>query len=193
MDINEKKEVGDKMLRLNIQQFGGRGASSSNSASSKTSNAKKKAGYLVINEMIDEDFKKLKEQIAKYREENSKTFHNWYDFRRDEHPEMSEEEFREEKKKRYNAHMSFQYDNRGMANLSGKSDESLRKGIVRHYDDLQAKVEKKIGKIKYITKTGNNGYDYRMENAKGESVSVEVIGAGGYNIQRYHTRWIIKK
>ena len=158
-----------------------------------TSSTKRKLGYVVVNEMIENDIKNLKKQLDDYRDERSKSFHDWYDFRRDEHQDMSDEEFRKEKGKRYDAHRAFQYEHRGMENLSQLSNERLEKQVKKHYEDLQAKVENKIGKIKYITKTGNNGYDYRMENAKGESVSVEVIGAGGYNVQRYHTRWIIKK
>lgn len=173
-------------MRFNIQLFGGRGASSS-------SNGSKKPGYLVINEMIEDDIKSLKEQIRKFREENSKTFHDWYDTRREDHPEMSDEEYQKYKRGLYDKHMRFQYDNRSLNILSQLSNERLEKSVKDHYDDLQAKVEQKIGKIKYITKTGNNGYDYRMENSKGDSVAVEVIMAGGYNIQRRHTRWIIKK
>lgn len=59
------------------------------------------------------------------------------------------------------------------------------------YTQLQAKVEKKIGTILEISADGNNGYDFIFLGTTG-SCRVEVIGAGGYNIQRYHTRWIIK-
>lgn len=69
--------------------------------------------------------------------------------------------------------------------------EKVKKSVIDHYKNLQSKVEKKIGKILEITPTGNNGYDYFMKGENG-NCEVEVILAGGYNIQRLHTRWIIK-
>ena len=69
--------------------------------------------------------------------------------------------------------------------------EKVEKMVNNHFDKLQAKVEAKIGKIEKIQATGSNGHDYIFKGENG-SCSVEVIGAGGYNIQRYHTRWIIK-
>lgn len=70
------------------------------------------------------------------------------------------------------------------------SEEQLKKDIDAHYKTLQAKVEKKIGKIIKVEHLG--GYDYRFEGENG-NCGVEVIIAGGYNIQRKHTRWIITK
>ena len=79
----------------------------------------------------------------------------------------------------------------------GEEDKALqdiearfKKDIDKHFDTLQAKVEKKIGKILEISHLG--GDDYRFKGELGEC-KVEVILAGGYNIQRLHTRWIIKK
>lgn len=68
--------------------------------------------------------------------------------------------------------------------------ERIKKDIRKHYKMLQDKVEKKIGKIIKIEKLG--GYDYGFEGELDKCV-VEVIYAGGYNVQRRHTRWIIKK
>ena len=172
--------------------MGSRGANSS-IKSKESNNTNRKDGYVVINQMIQDDIVTLKEQLKEYRKKSSEAFHNWYDFRRSEHPELTDEQFGEEKRKRHNEYLSFERDNRGLNSLNDMSDARLEKAVKDHYEGLQAKVEKKIGKIKYIIKTGNNGYNYRMENAKGESVAVQVIGAGGYNVQRYHTRWIIKK
>lgn len=69
-------------------------------------------------------------------------------------------------------------------------EERARKLVDKHFNTLQAKVEKKIGTIIKITSLG--GDDYRFEGTEG-NCKVEVILAGGYNIQRLHTRWIIKK
>lgn len=66
----------------------------------------------------------------------------------------------------------------------------LRKMIDARFKTLQAKVEKKIGTILEIDHIG--GDDYRFKGELGYC-SVEVIGAGGYNVQCWHTRWIIKK
>lgn len=71
-----------------------------------------------------------------------------------------------------------------------KVSEIFKKDINKHFDSLQAKVENKIGKIQLIYHIG--GDDYRFEGENG-NCSVRVILAGGYNIQRLHTRWIITK
>ena len=70
------------------------------------------------------------------------------------------------------------------------AQEKMEKDVRNHFNTLQAKVEKKIGKILEIESLG--GSDYRFIGEEG-NCSVEVILAGGYNIQRLHTRWIIKK
>lgn len=66
------------------------------------------------------------------------------------------------------------------------------KEINRHFKQLQQKVEKQIGKIIKIKPISDNGYDYKFIGENGHCI-IEVILAGGYNIQRLHTRWIIKK
>lgn len=70
--------------------------------------------------------------------------------------------------------------------------ELSKKEIDSHFKKLQQKVEKVIGNIVKIEPTGENGYDYIFKGTDG-NCEIEVILAGGYNIQRLHTRWIIKK
>lgn len=71
-----------------------------------------------------------------------------------------------------------------------KCYELVKKMVDKHFETLQKKVEKKIGEIIKIESLG--GYDYEFVGKEG-TCKVEVILAGGYNIQRLHTRWIIKK
>ena len=66
------------------------------------------------------------------------------------------------------------------------------KEIDDHFQKLQQKVEDVIGNITMIKPTGENGYDYLFVGTNG-SCEVKVILAGGYNIQRLHTRWIVNK
>lgn len=73
-----------------------------------------------------------------------------------------------------------------------KFTELAKKEIETHFKQLQNKVEKVIGKIEEIKPYGNNGYNYIFKGTE-SSCTIEVILAGGYNIQRLHTRWIIKK
>lgn len=70
--------------------------------------------------------------------------------------------------------------------------ETLKKDINEHFKVLQAKVENKIGEIVEIDPFDASGTNYHFEGAKG-SCNVEVILAGGYNIQRLHTRWIVTR
>lgn len=80
----------------------------------------------------------------------------------------------------------FFYDNGHKSNY----EELFRKAINDHFKKLQSKVENKIGEIVKIEPLSNNGADYHFEGTNG-SCNVEVILAGGYNIQRLHTRWIV--
>ena len=70
--------------------------------------------------------------------------------------------------------------------------ELAKKEIDTHFKQLQLKVEKTIGIIQEIKPYGNNGYNYIFKGTEG-FCTIEVVLAGGYNIQRLHTRWIIKK
>lgn len=73
--------------------------------------------------------------------------------------------------------------------FSADFEEKCKKEINKHFEQLQAKVENKIGRIIEINDLG--GDDYAFVGEKDKCV-VEVIWAGGYNIQRLHTRWIVK-
>lgn len=73
--------------------------------------------------------------------------------------------------------------------FSNNFEEMAKNMIDKHFNELQAKVEKKIGRIIKIESFG--GDDYAFNGERGDCV-VEVIWAGGYNIQRLHTRWIVK-
>ena len=75
-------------------------------------------------------------------------------------------------------------------NLRGLEEE-VEKMVDKHFDALQAKVEKKIGKIITIESLSGTGYDYRFTGKTGNCV-IRLVNAGGYNIQIAHTRWIIK-
>lgn len=65
----------------------------------------------------------------------------------------------------------------------------IEKLVENHFNKLQLKVEKKIGKILEIDHIEGNDYFFKGEK---DSCKIEVIYAGGYNIQVAHTRWIIK-
>jgi len=67
-------------------------------------------------------------------------------------------------------------------------NEEVAKEITAHYERLQAKVESKIGKIEKIETIGNNGHDYTFTGTNGKC-QIKVVNAGGWNIQRKHTRW----
>lgn len=69
--------------------------------------------------------------------------------------------------------------------------EQVKKMVDNHFEALQAKVEKKIGKIITIESLNGGGYDYRFTGKTGNCV-IRLVNAGGYNIQCKHTRWIIK-
>lgn len=71
-----------------------------------------------------------------------------------------------------------------------KAVEIFKKDIDKHFKTLQTKVENKIGNIIQIQHLGGDNYKFIGEL---NNCNVEVILAGGYNIQRLHTRWVIKK
>lgn len=95
----------------------------------------------------------------------------------------------------FNILQSHRYSNKYYNSLSYCSDEEriincIKVAVDEHFKMLQAKVEKKIGKIINITNVNGNTYWFKGEL---DECYTEVILAGGYNIQRLHTRWLIKK
>lgn len=96
------------------------------------------------------------------------------------------------KEKAHDDYWDYKYSNAFYRDYAWSNDieERAIKLVDKHFNSLQAKVEKKIGTIVKITSLG--GDDYRFEGTEG-NCKVEVILAGGHNIQRLHTRWIIKK
>ena len=68
--------------------------------------------------------------------------------------------------------------------------ERIDKDVKAHFEKLQMKVNERIGEIKEIEDLGGN--DYYFKGNKG-NVGVRVIFAGGWNIQRLHTRWIFDR
>lgn len=97
----------------------------------------------------------------------------------------------------FNIVQSHRYMNKhyNTLNWSGNQSEEHIKKIIRtwvdkHFETLQARVEKKIGKIIEIQNVNGNTYGFKGEL---DECFIEVILAGGYNIQKLHTRWIITK
>ena len=89
------------------------------------------------------------------------------------------------------SYWKYKRENNFYSNYAWSKDfeDRCRKEIDKHFKKLQNKVEAKIGDIIKIKHLGEDNYEF--EGTKG-NCKVEVIFAGGYNIQRLHTRWIIK-
>lgn len=97
----------------------------------------------------------------------------------------------------YNAMKYYKYSNKyyyGLTYMGNQSEDHIkdviRISVNQHFEKLQQKVEKKIGKIIKIIQINGNIYAFEGEL---DNCNVEVILAGGYNVQRLHTRWIITK
>lgn len=119
--------------------------------------------------------------VKKIQDENREAYQNKVKFERN-----NSYMFRAYDKSMYRYHQHRNEEDIAIEKVS----EIFKKDINKHFDSLQAKVENKIGKIQLIYHIG--GDDYRFEGENG-NCSVRVILAGGYNIQRLHTRWIITK
>lgn len=97
----------------------------------------------------------------------------------------------------FNIMQSHKYSNKQYYTLTYCGDQSeehikkiIRVWVEKHFETLQARVEKKIGKIIEIWNVNGNTYGFKGEL---DDCFIEVILAGGYNIQRLHTRWVITK
>lgn len=150
--------------------------------------------YQELNDIVKEAGKELEDKIDEY----IKTNNDYPDFTRkgafdkkffDEDIEKINQEYlkNKEKLRSYIKSNNFFYEKGRKSNF----EKICKEMVDRHFIELQNKVEDKIGEILQIKPTGNNGYDYYFKGSKG-NCNVEVILAGGYNIQRLHTRWIIK-
>ena len=146
-----------------------------------------------IEKMIEEDIKREKETLHKGIEEKKRikeklkqegtpiTERRIAFDGRTTYTHVNEEYQEVIDKYKYYLRLNVQYGTKG-------AEERIEKDVKDHYKTLQAKVEKKIGKIIKVEYLG--GWDYIFEGENG-NCGVEVIIAGGYNIQRRHTRWII--
>lgn len=111
--------------------------------------------------------------------------------------EQLKEDWKNGVKNGFNILQSHRYQNKHYNTLSycGNQSEEHIKAIIKlqvdkHFETLQNKVEAKIGKIIKIYQVNGNIYTFEGET---DNCNVEVILAGGYNVQRLHTRWIITK
>ena len=143
-------------------------------------------GFLKTNKQFWEEYTEAYNNLSSLKDEYRKAINSG----------KSKEELQDLKEQVNNANnkvMRIMDKNSFFYNFGHSSDfeDKCKKVIDKHFEDLQAKVESKIGQIEKIQPTGSNGYDYYFEGTLG-SCEVEVIFAGGYNIQRLHTRWIVR-
>lgn len=96
----------------------------------------------------------------------------------------------------FNHYKYFKYSNTyfyGLTSHGNQEEEFIKKcikvSVDKHFEKLQNKVHQVIGDI--ISIEGHGNY-YKFTGDLG-SCDIDVILAGGYNIQKLHTRWLIKK
>lgn len=89
--------------------------------------------------------------------------------------------------KSYVGHYTFSYYDEYISKLINREAERKRAAF-------DAKINKKVGKVKsaHLTIGMDGEINGFVEGEKGK-ISVTTIGAGGYNIQRYHYRVLIKE
>lgn len=148
--------------------------------------------YKTKSEELREAHINIKEQLSKLLEIKRQNGIN-VDYIHGHFTDKEAEELYQQREHASYKYMDFTYNKNRFFSDNGwkvNFEEICKKQIDKHFNTLQAKVEKKIGKILEISHLG--GDDYRFKGELDEC-KVEVILAGGYNIQRLHTRWIIKK
>ena len=147
-----------------------------------------------------QNFLKEKERLSKEHENASQEFSkkrqelgypdrigNGYYNKRFEDEEL--EKLYKKKENAYHLYTDYAFNKNRLFSEHGHDEERWKKEIDKRFNKLQAKVEEKIGKILKIRHIGGDDYLFQGEDA---NCKVEVILAGGYNIQRLHTRWIVR-
>ena len=145
--------------------------------------------YLDEKERLSNVEEEAKQKFLKKREElgNPNRVGEGYYSKKYEDPEL--EKLYKEKENAHYAYIQFAYNKNRLYSDYGYDEDRWKKLIDKHFDKLQAKVETKIGKVIKICNCGGDDYLFDGEEAH---CKVEVILAGGYNIQRLHTRWIVR-
>ena len=87
----------------------------------------------------------------------------------------------------------FMYDAIQSFNGEHHAEQQFRKDLEKKKENLLMKVKKKVGRITdvEIRRNPKGELDGVIKGEDG-TVRIETIGAGGYNIQRYHFRTLIK-
>lgn len=155
-------------------------------------------GYRVALENWKKELEKLSKNIVDKKEYKSELIQKYIDTN-GKQPEVSNGRYTDPEISKASKdlgdandkYISYKYSNRFFADYGFSKDfeERCKKEIDRHFKELQNKVEKKIGKIIKIQDLGGDDYAFEGENGK---CVINVVWAGGYNIQRLHTRWIVK-
>lgn len=143
-----------------------------------------------VQKMIDGDITRDKDNLAKFKEEYAKEKAEMQEYVKT--LSYHEKYYGNNKYTEWREKIRRSYYHQVMNRSNNENEQHLfmMKDIFGHYDTLQKKVEDKIGKIQRLNHHG--GSDYTVYGSNGQC-ELEVILAGGYNIQRLHTRWIIKK
>lgn len=66
----------------------------------------------------------------------------------------------------------------------------ITRDVDAHFRKLRASANKRVGQLIDIK---NIDGDYWLLIGVSGTVGIRCIGAGGYNIQRYHTRWVFDR
>lgn len=136
------------------------------------------------------------EQIKTWKENEVNAIYNQYKIYKEKLDELRKIWKTNGGSDNFNQLKYFKYSNTYFYNLTYHDDQSeefikkvIQISVDQHFNKLQNKVEKEIGTILTIQSSGNY---YKFTGEKG-SCDIDVILAGGYNIQKLHTRWLIKK